>query len=221
MTEHGLAELARREQDTQKQIAALYGTLATVLSRDTGEDQAPALRRQIDRLRGARAALAEEIARRFPDYAELINPRPATIADAQGALRPGEAMIATYVAEDRTFVWAVPQEGAAAFAAADVGRGDLVETVALLRSALEPNAATLGDIPAFDVGAAHALYETLLAPVAGAWKQAKSLLVVAHGPLGYLPLSVLPTGPAGLGTDGMSLFAGYREVARMGTDNTT
>ena len=212
LTDPGLAELARREQDTQKQIAALYGTLATVLSQLEDEDQAQALRQEIDSLRGARAALAEEIGRRFPEYSELINPRPATIADAQSALRPGEALIATYVGEERTFVWAVPNQGAAAFGVADIGHKDLADTVALLRSALEPNAATLGDIPAFDVKAALGLYQSLLAPVRAGWKESTSLIVIAHGPLGYLPLSLLPTGPAGPGSDPTLLFADYRGV---------
>ena len=35
----------------------------------------------------------EEIERRFPDYADLINPKPATIAEARAALRPGEALM--------------------------------------------------------------------------------------------------------------------------------
>ena len=91
-----LAELARREQDTKKQVAALYGTLATVLSRPGGREQARDVRSQIDTLRGARAALVEEIARRFPEYAETINPKPATVEEARAFLRPDEALIATY-----------------------------------------------------------------------------------------------------------------------------
>ena len=84
--------------------------------------------------------------------------------------------------------------------------------MALLRGALEPNAATLGDIPEFDLGTAYKLYERLLAPVKAGWGDANSLLVVAHGPLGYLPLSVLPTADTALGPDSGALFANYRDV---------
>ena len=131
---------------------------------------------------------------------------------ARASLSPGEALIATYVGADRTLVWAVPQEGAIAFAAAEVGRADIDEVVALLRASLEPNARTLGDIPAFDVAVAHGLYRALLEPVKEAWGGATSLLVVAHGPLGWLPMSLLPTAPAELGPETGALFANHREV---------
>ena len=211
-----LADIARREQDTEKQISALFGQLANVLAAPTDQQDAAAvkdLRTRIDQLRGARAALMEEIEARFPDYAELINPKPATIETARAVLGPGEALIATYVGEDRSYVWAVPQAGEVAFAAVAMGREDLEDTVALLRSALEPNAQILGDIPDFDVAAGYGLYEQLFKPVEAGWKEAKSLIVVAHGALGYLPLSLLPTAPAEQGPDSGALFSQHHEVA--------
>ena len=213
LTDPVLADLARREQDTQKQIAALYGTLSKLLSGAFFEaEQIAALRARVDQLRGARAALVEEIETGFPEYAHLINPRPATIEEARAALHPGEALIATYVGEDRTFVWAVPHAGTIAFAAADVPAAELTDRVAILRAALAPNADTLGDIPEFDLALAHGLYEELLEPVKAGWRDAESLLVVADGPLGYLPLSVLPTKSAEVGAGDGALFAGYRHV---------
>ena len=213
LTDPVLVDLARREQDTQKQIAALYGTLSKLLSGAFFEaDQITALRTRVDQLRGARAALIEEIETRFPEYARLINPRPATIEEARAALHPGDALIATYVGEDRTFVWAIPRTGDIAFAAADVAAAELTDRVAVLRAALAPNADTLGDIPEFDLDLAHGLYEDLLEPVKAGWEDAENLLVVAHGPLGYLPLSVLPTEPAEVGAGDGPLFAGYRHV---------
>jgi len=84
--------------------------------------------------------------------------------------------------------------------------------VALIRGALEPNAATLGDIPPFDVETAFDAYQQLLQPVADGWKSAANLVVVAHGPLGWLPLTVLPTRTPGPAAAGEMLFAGYRTV---------
>lgn len=210
-----LVDLARREQDAQKQIAVLYGTLATEQSRPI-EARNSALQTElkvrIDKLRGARVALMAEIEKRFPDYAQLINPKPLTTEQARAVLRPGEALIATYVGEERTYVWAIPKRGEVSFAAVDIGREELEDTVEWLRAALEPNATTLGDIPDLDLGVAHALYKKLLEPVKAGWRDAESLLVVAHGALGYLPLSLLPTGPAKLGPEKGALFANYRDV---------
>ncbi len=210
-----LADLARREQDALKHIQALYSVLVDVASAPSNErnpDTIQDLRVRIDSLGGARAALMEEIEARFPEYADLINPKPATIAEARAALRPGEALISTYVGEDRTFVWAIPHRGEVAFTSAPLGRERIAAVVQQLRQALEPNVATLGDIPVFDVALAHKLYQSLLAPVKAGWGGTRSVLVVAHGALGQLPFSLLVTEPKELGADREPLFANYREV---------
>ncbi len=210
-----LADLVRREQDTQKQISSLFTLQANALSVPTDQQDPDALlelRARIDQLRGARAALMEEIEARFPDYADLINPKPATIESVRAALLPGESLIATFVGEERTYVWAVPYRGETAFAAVPLGREHIAAAVADLRRALDPNVATLGDIPVFDVALAHKLYQSLLAPVKAGWGGARSVLVVAHGALGQLPFSLLVTEPKELGADREPLFANYREV---------
>jgi CHAT domain-containing protein/tetratricopeptide (TPR) repeat protein len=210
-----LAELVRREQDTQKQIGALQSLLTNVLaSAQRDEAVVRTLRTQIDSLRSARATIRQEIERRFPSYAQLIDPRPATVEDTRRALRPGEALIATYVGAEQTFVWAVPQSGAAAFAAVEKGQRAVAETVATLRKALDPKASALGDIPAFDVGMANRLYDELLKPVETGFANATSLLVVPHGALGQLPFGVLVTQTTQLRAErpGEALFANYKDV---------
>ncbi|MCH9050261.1 MAG: CHAT domain-containing protein [Proteobacteria bacterium] len=210
-----MADLVRREQDAQKQISSLFTLQANAVSVPTDQQDPVALRElrtRIDRLRGARAALMEEIERRFPDYADLINPKPATIAEARAALKPGEALIATYVGEEQTYVWAVPKTGEVEFAVAPLGRERLAAVVRDLRRALDPRATKLGDIPAFEVRLSYRLYKALLAPVKAGWRNARSLLVVAHGPLGQLPLSVLVTEPAPPPTEQAPIFSNYREI---------
>ena len=212
-----LVDLARREQDAQKQVSTLQGLLTNILASPPSEQEPAAilaLRTQIDQLRSARAALREEIERRFPEYANLVDPRPSTADQARAALRPGEALIATYVGRDRSFVWAVPKDGPVAFAAVPLKAGDVTAMVGDLRKALDPNAATLGDIPAFDLALANRLYAAFLHPVAAGWQSASSLLVVPHGALGQLPFSLLVTEPATLRpeTPGQALFANYKNV---------
>ena len=70
----------------------------------------------------------------------------------------------------------------------------------------------ISDIPPFDLKLAHELYSLLLQPVESGWKPAKNLIVVTNGALGLLPLSLLPTAPAEIGSDDDPLFAGYRKV---------
>jgi CHAT domain-containing protein len=216
VSEPALAELARREQDVQREIAGLNGILSGMLSVADGQGDARAvnaLRAKIDALRDERGKLAAELEAKFPSYAELINPKPATVAEARAALKPGEALIAFYVGETQSYVWAVPKDGPMGFARVAMGADKLADTVGLLRSALDPNASTIEEIPAFDVTAAHGLYKAFLEPVAPSWRSAKTLLVVPHGAWGFLPLPVLPTKADPLKKDGQIAFVSYRDVA--------
>ena len=210
-----LADLVRREQDAKKQVSALLGVLANILSAPT-DQQSPksiaSLRSQIETLRRAQRALAEQIQKEFPAYAQLINPLPANVDQARANLKPGEALITTYVSKDRTFVWAIPHSGSLAFAASAIGEGALETIVGDLRKALDPGAQTLGDIPEFDLSLAYRLYESLLEPVKVGWQRAESLLVVPHGPLAQLPFTLLPTRPTTFGPEPGAIFANYRVV---------
>ena len=210
-----LADLARHEQDAQKQTAALQGLLTNILSQPTSSQDPGAvqkLRQQIDHLRDARARVREEIEGRFPDYANLIDPRPATVEQAQKNLRPGEALIATYVGSERLFVWAVPHQGPAAFASTKVTEREVAKMVTDLRKALDPNASTLDEVPAFDVALANKLYGMVLKPVEAGWSSAQSLLIVPHKALGQIPLALLVTQPTTLAPKGKVLFAEYKDV---------
>ncbi|NQV61417.1 MAG: CHAT domain-containing protein, partial [Alphaproteobacteria bacterium] len=213
VTDPTLRDLVRKEQDAQKQVSALYGILSNALiDGNIGTSEANRLRTMIDDLRGARAVLMEEIERRFPEYAELINPKPAEIAAVQPLLAAGEAMIVTYVGERETHIWAIPAQGKVAFATLNEGRAGLQSEVDSIRKSLAPAIETLGDIPAFDVAGAHALYNKLLKPVAPGWRGAETLLIVAHGPLGYLPFALLPTAPGKIGPQRAPLFVRYAGV---------
>ncbi|WIM05143.1 MAG: CHAT domain-containing protein [Candidatus Nitricoxidivorans perseverans] len=213
-----LADLARREQDAQRRIKALSELLTQLLSAPP-EQQLPKvqadMRRDIDALREERTALRREVAERFPEYAQLVAPRPAALADARKLLRSGEALVAFYFAEDQGYVWALRADGAdgpAIFATIPLGRDGLAQEVAALRRALDPGVADLDAIPPFDVAAAHRLYLKLLKPAEPFWQGASTLLVAPHAALGQLPLSLLPTeavvqpGPAAVP------FAGYKAV---------
>ena len=213
----GLADLVRREQDAKNEVAALNGVLANALGLPPDQQDPKALdalRQRIDQLRGGRATVREEIERRYPDYVRLVDPPPATVAEVQAELRPGEALVAVYLGDDRSYVWAVPKQGSVAFAAAALTRADVEGMVAQLRKALEPNASTLGEIPPFDVATAHKLYASLLEPVSRGWKDAKSLLVVPHGRLGELPLALLVTAPTTVAAEasGKPPFSNYKAV---------
>ena len=159
-----------------------------------------------------RKPIQEEIKRRFPAYADLIDPRPPTVDEIKASLRPGEALLSFYFGQDESFIWAVPHDGTVAFAAVPATALELTAKVQRLRQALEPQVARIEEIPPFDLALAYELYSTLLKPVEAGWKEAKNLIVVTNGALGEIPLGLLPTAPAQVDPQAKPLFVGYRDV---------
>ncbi len=210
-----LAELIRREQDSRRQIAALFGLLADVLT--LPEDQrdvstVSSLRKRVDQLRIERGATAEEIERRFPSYANFINPKPVTIETVQDSLQSGEAMVVTYVAQEKTYIWAFNEKVEASFNVVDRNRTDILNIVSELRFALDPEVESLDEIPEFNITLAHQLYLDILVPVQAGWRGSDSLIIVAHGPLAQLPFSLLVTKDFDLPEEEGLLFANYQKV---------
>jgi CHAT domain-containing protein/ribosome-associated translation inhibitor RaiA len=209
-----LQELVRKEQDLAKQIAGQLGTLNNALalpSHEREEKGIAAINAAIHKLRGEREKARAEINRRFPSYADLIDPKPPTIEQVKATLKPGEALLSFYFGQNGSFVWAVPKDGTVAFAEVPATALTLEAKVRTLREALEPQAAMVTDIPAFDLALGYELYSALLKPVEAGWKQAKDLVVVTNGALGLLPLSLLPTAETKV-EDGEPLFAAYKKT---------
>ncbi len=208
-----LAALARREQDLRKEIAATFGLLNSVLAlpaTDRDDARVGALRDQVARLRDDHGKVRLEIGVRFPAYADLIDPKPATAEQVRAALRPDEAFISFYFGAEKSFVWALSKIGPATFAVIPATAGDIEAKVKTLREALEPNVTSVSDIPAFDLALASELYTLLLKPIEATWRPARNLVVATNGALGLLPLGVLPTAPVTMPADAGAAFAAYR-----------
>ena len=211
-----LAELVRNEQNLGKQISAALGTLNNLLALPSDQRDEQTVRATtvaIEKLRADRKTAQQDIKRRFPSYADLIDPKPPSVDEIKNALRPGEALLSYYFGQNASFVWAVPKDGDVAFANVPATALELEAKVRRLRQALEPQVSIVSEIPPFDVALGYELYTLLLKPVAAAWQPAKSLIVATNGALGELPLSLLPTAPAQIDPVAKPLFANYRNVA--------
>ncbi|MDD5168134.1 MAG: CHAT domain-containing protein, partial [Syntrophales bacterium] len=210
-----LSDLVRKEQDANKQTKALEAILSDVLMVPLDQQDPKAIkimRESIDTLTKARMLLLDEINRRFPRYANFTSPQPVTLEIVQKNLKPDEAMISIFSTEDKTYIWAISQTGEKGFSVANLGKKGIDRIVSHLRKALDASPDTLGDIPAFDLPMAYSLYERLLKPVEPSWRSAKNLLITVNGPLGQLPLTVLPTESTILSGEKELLFANYRQV---------
>lgn len=210
-----LANLVRQEQDAAMEMNSLIGTLSyfqAASQADIGLLSMGKLRERIAQLSAARTTLAQEIRVGFPQFAQLMAPRPTTVADVRGYLRAGEVLLATYTTADQTFVWAIPSQGAIGFAVVALGSQSLERIVTKLRKALDPEIDTLGDIPEFDLQTGYELYASLFKKIEQTWRDAKQLIYVPQGVLATLPITLLPTKfPSSLDSQG-ALFEGYREV---------
>lgn len=211
-----LAGLVRKTQDLEKEIGAQLGLLNNVLSLppDQRDEKAiKSLQAEIDKMRTARDVAKREIASKFRNYANLVEPPPPTIDDIRALLRDDEAVVSFYFGRDNSFVWAASKTGPVAFATIVESSGEIDTKIAKLREALEPQAAMISDIPPFDAALAYELYSLLLKPVEAGWKPAKSLIVTTNGALGLLPLGLLVIAPSNVDADAKQFFAGYRNVA--------
>ena len=210
-----LAELIRQEQDLALQIPALLRTLNNSLELPPGErDEAgiTSINATIARLRAERATVTSNIIKAFPNYGELIDPKPTSVADVQKVLQPGEAMLSFYFGHSASFVWGVRKDGDVILAPLKTTIADLETKVGKLREALDISDEMMSNLPAFDVALAHELYTALMQPVEAVWKPAKSLIVITNGALGLMPLSLLVTAPPQEPASSDLLFADYRKV---------
>jgi len=210
-----MSDLARREQDTEKQIGALEDLLSKHLAAPVDQqypDVVAELRESIKRLRDAHKVLLNQVEKEFPEYAELINPPPATVKAVQARLNSGEVLISIYPSDSKTYLWAIQSKGNIQFVVVPIDEIHIKENVELLRKTLSPDAQTFGEIPEFNLMRAFWLYANLLVPLESSWKNATDLIIIASGSLSQLPFTLLPTAPVQLGVERGVLFSRYRKV---------
>lgn len=211
-----LADLARHEQDLQQRISALEYILTDLLSAPP-EKQLPAIqakmRSDILQFKSEREAARKKIEDKFPAYADLVNPKPATVELVKKQLERDEVLVSWYFGDKESFVWAVSKSEPTQFHRLQISRREMAQMVARLRRALDPSMSSINDIPKFDVALANTLYEKILSPVQGALSGKRVLLTVPHGELGQLPLSLLVTSHQKTAPNQFADFADYKQVA--------
>ena len=192
----------RSEQDDRNQIEALRKLLAGGADAAEGgtavatlaPDVVTATRERINALDIARADLRAKIQAQFPDYDNLVRPRPPSSADIQHALAPDEALLVMLPTELSVYVWAITNDQPIAAVRVDLPHDALQKLVQDTRKTLDFAEMGAYLLP-FNVAAASTLYQQLLQPVAGSLAGRKHLIVAAGGALGQLPMGVWVTAP--------------------------
>ena len=149
------------------------------------------LRIDIEQLRLEAKTTLRSIEIDFPDYAELISPKPSSISRVQKALRPNEVLITWFVGHSQTYIWAIQANGDSYFKSTSLTRQQLKLAVTTLRKALDPQVTSIDDIPTFDFRQSYELYKLLIQPVAAALENKDTIVLVPHDEIGQLPLGVL------------------------------
>lgn len=206
----------KQVQDADDELQAVYKNLITQRSAPP-ERQLPAvikaMEQRIAELQKQQQRDLADIRRQFPQYDNLVNPRPADLATARRALKPNEALLSVYVTPVGSYVWASGSQGELYFHFSPQKPEWVAAQVKRLRDSVDLTTGASFDRLRFDLEAGAALYQELLAPVEQAWAQADTLLVVANDALGQIPFSLLPTGAPAANPSASGLpMAQYRQV---------
>lgn len=209
------ATLIRGAQDLERQGNALQQRLNEALLSDQISNES------LDRLRSSVAAVNAKLAQQrqlvskaAPSYAALVNPPPAETGDLGRFLDSNEALVVTFVGSGHLFAWSVTEGGKAAATVAAITDDEVAAMVKGLRRSIAPEtAATLRDLPTFDVTTANRLYRLTLGALEPAWSKKERVFVIADGPLGSIPFGVLTRDAKAIARDGALAFDGYRKTA--------
>lgn len=118
-----------------------------------------------------------------------IDDRPATVAEIQAALRPGEAYFKLAEIRSRTYGIVIDKEQATIYRV-DAEPAVLADVTRLVRQSIRNETSK---IPYFNVSSSYALFRLLTGPAQAQLLAAKAIAVDPAGPLAELPAGVLVT----------------------------
>ena len=215
ITNPRLSKLVREEQDLNQQIIFLT-KFSKELAMQPASEQLPQIQAKmkadIEQLRIDAKRATMLIGLDFPEYAELVNPKPTSLEKIQKTIKSNETLITWFVGTKTSYVWAVNHHGLPQFKTIPMGQKEVRNNINQLRKALDPGVASIDEIPQFDFQLAGRLYETLFKSVESVFVDKDTLVVVPHDEIGQLPLGVLTTASFQLKGKTENLFANYKEA---------
>jgi CHAT domain-containing protein len=190
-------QLREKESNLQQRIDATATRQMELFSREHTEQQATAIKQELDNLLQQLDELRAEIRKTSPRYASLTQPKPLTAQEVQQQLLDRDTLLLQYsLGKDRSFLWAVTPDSLTAY---ELPPRAEIEKVAEPFYQLMQNPAYRGesrnlivspDIPKVNASVAK-LSQMLLGQVADKLA-GKRLLIVPDGVLNYIPFSALP-----------------------------
>jgi CHAT domain-containing protein/tetratricopeptide (TPR) repeat protein len=225
-----LADLIRQEQDLTAEAGRLEKAILSAVTREQSQRD-PAveqnLRQRLVIIARDKSTIQQTIGREFPKHVEFSRPTPLKTRDVQSLLTGDEALVIFAPGrDDTTFVFALTSDSFD-WKVIPISPGSLSQRVSIFRSGLDIDIRELNrglarvdellnpiseESKAFNLGYAHDLYKTLLAPVDHLIQPKKDLLIVPFGALTALPFHLLVSEPS-TNSDEHIDFETYRHAA--------
>ena len=197
----GLADIIRQEQESKNEMASL---IQYMTSQGTEEDKKrnpqvlEQMRARLREIELQRKGYKAQIQKSFPEYFQLIQPKPPTHKDVAQSLQVDELFVSILPVEDKTYVWAIDAAGQVQFHQWNQGEKFTQAMVERIRQTLD--VAGLGNrAPAFDFIDAHQLYKGLLGPIESQMQGKSHLIIATSGALAKIPMGVLVRTPVANG----------------------
>jgi CHAT domain-containing protein len=196
-TDPKLQDALRREQDIQRELDVLYRYM-NQQSTEASARQTPQItqqmRQRLEELSLQRRQLNDQISKTFPQYEQMVRPRPPTVKDIAQRLRDDEVFVLCLSTSIGTYVWAIDRQHGVTGWHSELDEATVAKLVQRMRVTLD--VADRGtQAPTFDYAAAVQLYDGLLKPLAGTLAGKAHLIVSTTGTLAQVPFAALVTAP--------------------------
>lgn len=212
----GLGRAVRERQQSADHVRELEQRLRDAIGRPVEQRDAVAEDRIRERLLDEERQLRirdARIAEDFPEYTELVDPRPLTLDETGALLNDDEAMLVLFSGDDRSHLLAV-RGSDSTMLTVELPRHRIETLVARIRLHLDPsNINNMEELLAFPLELAAEVYSLLFADAAAFLDPATTWYVVPSGPLQSLPISSLPVSNV---PEFVENFEQFREVEWLG-----
>jgi CHAT domain-containing protein/Tfp pilus assembly protein PilF len=195
------ASLARREQELRLALNAKARRQFQLHGRRGRDDQAKALDKEISEIENQLRQIEADIRKSNPHYANLVQPQPLSLREIQAQLDEESLLVEYSLGESRGYVWAVAKDSIKSYELP--GRGHIERAARQVYELLTARSLSktgetarqrqerIAQADARLKEAARLLSEMVLGPIALEIRK-KRLIIVADGPLQYIPFAALP-----------------------------
>lgn len=214
-----LADLIKQNRTAKQRFKITNDNLLAALAETQGPstNRTQSYRKELGELQTLIEQTETQIAQLFPEFSNISNPLPLSIAETQSLMMPNEAIVLMVASEEASFIWAISQDKAQ-WARVPVSKMETQERIQALRQTLsfepsgdlEPqNRAAISPFQQrldenqtdFAYEIAQRLYKQLFQPIEDVIEDKAILGLVTDDTFASLPFATLIATPDDIGAD--------------------